>query len=56
MAPQSLHAKFFKVLATVNELKIIIFVLNYITVLADTKTLLRNRGGLWWINIYFTAL
>ena len=44
-AAQSLRAKFFKVLATVNELKIIIFVLNYVTVLSYTKTLHRNGGG-----------
>ena len=51
-AAQSLRAKFFKVLATVNELKIIIFVLNYVTVLSYTKTLHQNG----WINIYLTAL
>ena len=32
--------------ATVNELKIIIFVLNYLTVLVHTKTIIRlNVGG-----------
>ena len=40
----SLHAKFIA-LATVNELKIIIFVLNYIIVLVYTKTLHRSGGG-----------
>ena len=41
-AAQLLRAKFFKVLATV---KIIIFVLNYVTVLSYTKTLHQNGGG-----------
>ena len=40
MAVQSLRAKIvMRSLATVNDLKIIIFVLNYLTVLAYTKTI-----------------
>ena len=44
MAFQSLRAKIvMRSLATVNELKIIIFVLNYLTVLVYTKTI--SVGG-----------
>ena len=44
MAVQSLRAKIvMRLLATVNELKIIIFVLNYLTVLVYTKTI--SVGG-----------
>ena len=40
MAVQSLRAKIvMRSLATVNDLKIIIFVLNYLTVLAYAKTI-----------------
>ena len=44
-AAQSLRAKFFKVLATVNELKIIIFVLNYVTVLVYAKKIIHLSVG-----------
>ena len=44
MAVQSLWAKIaMRLLATVNELKIIIFVLNYLTVFVYTKTI--SVGG-----------
>ena len=33
----------------INELKIIIFVLYYLTVLVCTKTIHLNAGGQWWI-------
>ena len=49
MAIQSSRAKIVIVgNATVNELKIIIFVLNYLTVLVYTKTIIHRSGGGWW--------
>ena len=49
MAIQSSRAKIVIVgNATVNELKIIIFALNYLTVLVYTKTIIHPSGGGWW--------
>ena len=42
---RSSRAKIVKSLATVNELKIIIFVLNYLTVLVYTKTIIHLSFG-----------
>ena len=43
--------------ATVNELEIIIFVLNYLTVLVHTNTIihLSVRGQWWYLTRRFTA-